>query len=50
MGYRLMAEMPDAGYKFGRWLSVVWYRKDLRDAASPGPAPLRFCQLNRREE
>ena len=50
LGYRLMAEMPDAGYKFGRWLSVVWYRKDLRDAASPGPAPLRFCQLNRREE
>ena len=50
MGYRLMAEMPDAGYKFGRWLSVVWYRKDLRRAADPGPAPLRFCDLKRREE
>ena len=50
LGYRLMAEMPDAGYKFGRWLSVVWYRKDLREAADPGPAPTRFRDLKRREE
>ena len=50
LGYRLMAEMPNAGYKFGRWLSVVWYRKDLRDAPAPGPAPRRFRDLNRREE
>ncbi|MBR3503515.1 MAG: N-acetyltransferase [Clostridia bacterium] len=50
LGYRFMAEMPDAGFKFGRWLSVVWYRKDLRDAPDPGPAPLRFRDLNRGEE
>ena len=47
LDFSVLAEMPDAGYKFGRWLSVVWYRKDLRDAASPGPAPLRFCQGTR---
>lgn len=45
LGYRFMAEMPDAGYKFGRWLSVVWYAKTLRDAPDPGPAPLRFGDL-----
>ena len=50
LGYRFMAEMPDAGYKLGRWLSVVWYRKDLREAADPGPAPLRFRDLKKREE
>ena len=50
MGYRLMAEMPGAGYKFGRWLGVLWYAKTLRDAPDPGPAPLRFRDLMNREE
>ena len=50
LGYRLLAELPAAGYKFGRWLSVVWYGKTLRRAPDPGPAPLRFCDLNTREE
>ena len=50
MGYRLVAEMPAAGYKFGRWLSVAWYEKTLRDAPDPGPAPRRFRQLREGEE
>ena len=44
MGYRFMAEMPAAGYKFGRWLSVAWYSKRLREAADPGEAPKRFSE------
>ncbi|MBO4885263.1 MAG: N-acetyltransferase [Clostridia bacterium] len=50
IGYRLMAEMPKAGYKFGRWLGVLWYVKVLRDAPDPGPAPLRFCDFISRQE
>jgi len=50
MGYHFMAEMPASGYKFGRWLSVLWYEKKLRDAPDPGPAPVRFSALKRREE
>lgn len=50
LGYRFMAEMPDAGYKFGRWLSVVWYAKALRGGRDPGPAPVRFRDMERQEE
>lgn len=31
MGYRYMATFPKSGYKFGKWLSVVWYEKRLSD-------------------
>ena len=27
LGYTLRAELPDAGYKFGRWIGVVWMDK-----------------------
>ena len=27
MGYKLRAELPDAGLKFGRWIGVVWMDK-----------------------
>ncbi|MBO4989937.1 MAG: N-acetyltransferase [Clostridia bacterium] len=29
MGFSHVATLPDCGYKFGRWLSVVWYEKRL---------------------
>lgn len=50
LGYRLVAELPASGYKFGRWLGVKWYMKVLRDAPDPGPAPIPFPELNRQEE
>ncbi|MBO5525899.1 MAG: N-acetyltransferase [Clostridia bacterium] len=31
MGYERMAIFPQSGYKFGKWLSVLWYRKKLFD-------------------
>ena len=27
LGYTLRAELPDAGFKFGRWIGVVWMDK-----------------------
>ena len=29
LGFSRIALLPDCGYKFGRWLSVVWYEKRL---------------------
>lgn len=50
MGYRKMAEMPRTGFKMGRWLSVIWYEKRLRDPADPGDAPSRFSEIEHTEE
>ena len=39
MGYKLRAELPDAGLKFGRWIGVVWMDKtaDVVDIPSSFP-------------
>jgi hypothetical protein len=30
MGFIKMADFPNMGHKFGRWLGVRYYRKNLR--------------------
>ena len=45
MGYTLVAELPHVGFKMGKWLSVRWLEKRLRDPSDPGDAPLRFAEL-----
>ena len=40
LGYTHVGRMPHAGYKFGRWLGVVWMMKIIRDDAMPGPMPV----------
>ena len=39
MGYRFRAELPGCGYKFGRWLGVVWMEKMLKLVDSPSSFP-----------
>ena len=39
MGYRFTAEMPDCGYKFGRWLGVIWMEKLLNVVEHPSSFP-----------
>ena len=29
LGFSAVAEFPEQGYKFGRWLGVAWYEKEL---------------------
>lgn len=41
MGFSRMAEFPEMGYKFGRWLSVCYYRKRLRTPI-PGEIPIEL--------
>jgi len=38
-GYRLQAEFPDCGFKFGRWLGLVWMEKRLKIVHSPSAFP-----------
>lgn len=39
MGYRLVGEFHQCGYKFGRWYNMVWMEKHL-GAHVPEPAPV----------
>ena len=40
-GYSLRGDFPDCGFKFGRWLGLVWMEKRLKIVQSPSafPAP-----------
>lgn len=35
MGYREAARFARCGFKFGRWIDVVWYEKELGEGSSP---------------
>ena len=46
MGYRMVGEFRQCGYKFGRWYHMVWMEKRLAEAAEP-PLPLiPFAELS----
>ena len=45
MGYRFTAEMPDCGYKFGRWLGIIWMEKALNLVESPSSFPTEWKNL-----
>ena len=51
MGYRFTAELPGCGYKFGRWLGVVWMEKTLNLVEFPDSFPTGWkilCQDNQK--
>ena len=39
LGYTLRAELPDAGFKFGRWIGVIWMDKRLDFVEFPSNFP-----------
>ena len=39
MGYELRVNFPDCGFKFGRWLGLVWMEKRLEIVHSPSAFP-----------
>ena len=39
MGYRFRAELPECGYKFDRWLGVIWMETASENCAIPQPPP-----------
>ena len=42
LGYRLTAQMPGCGFKFGRWLGVTWMEKELNPVSSPSSFPVEW--------
>lgn len=48
-GFRLTATFPNAGYKFNRWLDVVWYERVLGEFQEPIGPPVAFEQLSMEE-
>lgn len=47
IGYRFLAEFPDCGYKFGRWLGVIWMEKRLNSAGVPNGFPESWRDIGR---
>ena len=45
VGYRLTAQMPGVGYKFGTWYGTVWMEKDLNTWENPPSAPIPWPEL-----
>ena len=39
MAYEIRANFPDCGFKFGRWLGLVWMEKRLKIVQSPSAFP-----------
>ena len=45
LGYTLRAELPAAGFKFGRWIGVVWMDKPLNFVDSPSNFPTTWSAI-----
>ena len=45
LGYALRSELPEAGYKFGRWIGVVWMDKPLNFVDSPSNFPTPWSAI-----
>ena len=39
MGYKIMVNFPDCGFKSGRWLGLVWMEKRLKIVQTPSASP-----------
>lgn len=39
LGYTVCVEFPNCGFKFGRWLSLIWMEKRLKSIESPKDFP-----------
>lgn len=42
MGFEKVAEFPRQGYKMGRWMSVIWYEKELNGEGVSRAFPVPF--------
>ena len=45
LGYTLRAELPDAGFKFGRWIGVIWMDKRLDFVEFPSNFPYSWLAV-----
>ena len=45
LGYRMVGEFIQAGYKFGRWYNMAWLEKHIGDHAGNQAVPKTFGQV-----
>ena len=45
MGYRFSVLFPDCGFKFGRWLGLIWMEKRLKPVEIPNKSPTPWSEL-----
>ena len=45
MGYRICGEFQDCGFKFGRWLALIWMEKRLNVVKTPSAFPLPWVSI-----
>ena len=44
-GYELKTVLPNCGFKFGRWLGLVWMEKRLKTVEIPSCMPVRWSEF-----
>ena len=44
-GYKFSVEFPNCGYKFGRWLGLVWMEKSIKFVQSPSGFPKPYSAI-----
>ena len=45
LGYTCRANLPEAGFKFGRWIGVLWLDKPLGFVENPSNFPTPWCEI-----
>ena len=50
LGYHTAARFPDCGFKFGRWLGLIWMEKRIKAVETPSQMPIPWRQLRQDEQ
>ena len=50
LGYTVRAELPESGFKFGRWIGVIWMDKPLYFVDSPSNFPTSWPVIMQSEQ
>ena len=45
MGYKFTGEFPNCGYKFGRWMGVIWMEKVLENSGHMTKFPVSWRKI-----
>jgi len=45
MGYEICGEFSDCGYKFGRWLGLIWMKKQIKFVGNPSAFPAKWMSI-----
>ena len=45
MGYSVRGELPACGWKFGRWIGVIWLEKRLKIVQTPSNFPVPWTEV-----